>query len=94
MKRLIISIAIGVTFSVSSSFAQDRGELLYENHCQQCHGESVHTREDRLVESPEQLRAWVISWTVHNGLDWTQEEVSDITAYLNRFFYRFTESDN
>jgi len=76
---------------ISTATASDRGELLYENHCQSCHSKTVHTRSDRLVDSPEALRAWVMSWTVHNALPWGQEEIADITAYLDRTFYRFTE---
>ena len=92
MKRctalLLLTIALATP---TATFASDRGELLYENHCQECHDNSVHTRKDRLVESQELLRAWVMSWTVHNGLDWSQEEVADITAYLNRAYYHFSD---
>jgi len=79
------------TFEIQSAVASDRGELLYENHCLDCHGKNVHTREGRRVSSPEELRAWVMSWVVHSSLPWGQEEVADITAYLDRTFYHFTE---
>ena len=91
MKSCIALLTITFTLATSAAFASERGELLYENHCQDCHGSSVHTREARLVGTIEQLRAWVISWTVHNGLDWSQAEIADITAFLNRKFYRFPD---
>jgi len=88
---LALTLAILAAFSLSNANASERGELLYENHCQECHDSSVHTRVDRLVTSPEALRAWVMSWIVHNELPWGADEAADITAYLNRTIYRFTE---
>lgn len=88
-RKIVLAL---ILFSASlSAHAFDRGELLYQNHCQECHDGTVHTRKDRLVESPGTLRAWVISWIVHNGLNWSEEEVADITAYLDQRYYRFTE---
>jgi len=94
-KTSIIAVGCSVVLMLSGqlphAYASDRGELLYENHCQSCHGKTVHTRSDSLVKSPEELRAWVMSWSIHNDLPWGQEEVADITAYLNRTFYHFTD---
>ena len=83
---LLLSI-INLPYAVAST----RGEQLYNNHCQQCHNKTVHTRTDSRVTSIESLRAWVVAWSVHNGLFWGNEEVSDITAYLNRTIYHFTD---
>jgi mono/diheme cytochrome c family protein len=86
LATLVASAMLG-----SQTFASDRGELLYENHCQSCHNKNVHTRENRLVKSPESLRAWVYSWAIHNNLQWSEEEIADITAYLNRTHYHFPD---
>lgn len=91
MKRYIFLLMVTGSLASQVTLASERGELLYENHCQSCHDKSVHTRTDRLVESPELLRAWIISMTIHNGLNWSEEEIADITAYLNRSIYRFTD---
>ena len=91
MKCSIVIITMIFTLVTPQAFASDRGELLYENHCQACHGSTVHTRSDRQVKSPEALRAWVMSWAVHSGLEWSQVEIADITAFLNRRFYRFSD---
>ena len=91
MKLCMAILVLIAPFISSTTFASERGELLYENHCQSCHSTAVHTRTDRLVTSPELLRAWIISMTVHNDLDWSEEEIADITAYLNRTIYGFTE---
>ena len=70
----------------------DRGEALYENHCSSCHDTQVHAPgETRHVATLAELHARVAAWSIHAGLDWSNEDVSDVTDYLNRRFYRFTE---
>jgi len=69
----------------------DRGEALYENHCSACHDPQVHVAgEARHVGTLADLRARVAAWSVHSGLNWSAEDVDDVTDYLNRRFYRFT----
>lgn len=66
----------------------DLGRALYENHCQSCHEDWAHTRNNRKVATLDGLRARVTSWSIHSGLDWGTEEISAVTGYLNRRFYR------
>ena len=68
----------------------DRGEALYENHCSACHDPQTHVAgEARHVATLADLRARVAAWGVHSGLNWSAEDVNDVTDYLNRRFYRF-----
>ena len=68
----------------------DRGEALYENHCSACHDPQVHVGGDaRHVTTMADLRARVAAWSVHSGLNWSAEDVNDVTDYLNRRFYQF-----
>jgi mono/diheme cytochrome c family protein len=70
----------------------DRGEALYENQCSSCHNPQVHAPgQTRRVTTLAQLRARVAAWSIHSGLEWTDQEINDVTNYLNRRFYRFTE---
>ena len=70
----------------------DRGEALYENHCSSCHDTQVHAPgEMRHVATLADLRARVAAWSIHSGLNWSGEDISDVTDYLNRRFYRFTD---
>ena len=66
----------------------DRGRALYENHCQTCHEDWAHTRDNRKVATLDGLRARVASWSMHSGLHWGTEEISAVTGYLNRRFYQ------
>ena len=63
-----------------------RGQALYENHCQACHETWVHQRL-RHVHSLQALEQRVRSWQIHAGLAWTAEDIADVTAYLNKTFY-------
>jgi mono/diheme cytochrome c family protein len=69
----------------------DRGQALYENHCSSCHDPHAHIAgEARHVATLADLRARVAAWSIHSGLNWSAEDVDDVTDYLNRRFYRFT----
>lgn len=92
--NLVLALPITLLCSMTGiQFVQasDRGELLYNNHCQECHDKSVHTRTNSRVTSLESLRVWVVAWSVHNGHFWGNEEVADITDFLNRTIYHFTD---
>lgn len=91
MKQLLVILTLAIVTALSTASASERGQLLYENHCQSCHSIEVHTRNDRKVTSPALLKAWIISMTFHNELGWGEAEIADITAYLNRSIYRFPE---
>lgn len=68
----------------------DRARALYENHCRSCHESWAHTRDGRAVDSIDELRVRVASWSLHTSLGWTDEEINAVTRYLDRRFYRFT----
>ncbi|MEK7840517.1 MAG: hypothetical protein AAB252_05030 [Pseudomonadota bacterium] len=65
-----------------------RGKLLYENHCQGCHTSQLHIREQRRVRSIDELRGWVARWATTQQLRWGDEEIGDVTKYLNQRYYR------
>lgn len=65
-----------------------RGQLLYENHCQGCHTSQLHIREQRRVRSIDELRGWVARWATTQQLRWGDEEIGDVTNYLNQRYYR------
>ena len=87
---VIGAIMAGVSAAAAAE-AFDRGAALYENHCRHCHEGWAHTRDGRVVNSLDGLRARVASWSVHAGLHWGDEEIDDVTRYLNRRFYQLEE---
>jgi len=80
-------------WSASAAVAQvpdlERGRALYENHCQVCHTDMVHTRPRRLVLSAGTLREIVDSWQREENLRWSAQEVDDVVHYLASTRYKF-----
>jgi mono/diheme cytochrome c family protein len=69
----------------------DRGEALYKNHCKECHEGLAHSRLGSKINSVDELRNWVASWSVHSRLDWSEDDVEDVADYLNTRFYNLSD---
>jgi len=68
------------------------GALLYETHCIACHSKQIHWRERKLATDWASLAAQVRRWQANTGLQWTDEEIDEVTRYLNRTIYMFPET--
>ena len=93
LNKRVLVIAMSVLLAgygsvLAESF--DRGQALYENHCMSCHEDGVHTRDTRRATSVAELRKWVATWSFHASLDWSGEEIDDVTDYMDRRYYHFT----
>jgi mono/diheme cytochrome c family protein len=87
---LVASLCLACALPLPTTAADaDRGRALYETRCDSCHAQSVHGRAKREASGFESLRGWVRRWSANLGLKWTDEEVDDVTVYLNGRFYRF-----
>ena len=69
----------------------DRGGMLYVNHCLVCHDSVVHLRMDRRARSIEEVAQQVRRWSEVQSLQWSDEDVDEVSDYLERRFYRFGE---
>ena len=88
----IITLLCSVLVYSSISLAEfDRGQALYENHCQFCHESWVHNRPKSNINSITELQRRVSGWSIHSGLNWSNEEILDVTDYLSRHFYKLTD---
>jgi mono/diheme cytochrome c family protein len=74
-----------------------QGEKLHREHCAGCHAsmsggdaDALYTRSDRRVTTLEGLRKQVQRCELSRGLKWFDEDVANVTAYLNDKFYHFT----
>lgn len=81
---LILSAARGV-----SAADADRGRELYESRCGECHSESVHGRAKREATDFKDVRRWVSRWRDNLGLRWGDDEIDDVSVYLNDTYYRY-----
>jgi mono/diheme cytochrome c family protein len=66
-----------------------RGELLYKTNCIECHTTQVHWRDRRLAANWKGLQAQVRRWQRNAGLKWSEQEIGDVTRYLNGEFYHY-----
>lgn len=88
---LLVAASTGTLLFAPAACAEfERGQALYENHCRFCHESWAHKREGSRITSLHSLRQRVAAWSVHSGLGWGDDEISDVTDYLNRHFYRLT----
>ena len=69
----------------------DRGKLLYENHCLECHESQVHIREHRHSSSIGDVVFQIDRWQSELKLNWRIDEMNDVLRYLDDRFYRFKE---
>lgn len=91
--NLDISIAIAsiLCFSQTSAYAADanRGRALYEIRCIQCHDVSVHSRNNRVAKTYDEVRNWTKRWDTTLGGLWDKDDIEDVSAYLNGRYYQY-----
>jgi mono/diheme cytochrome c family protein len=74
--------------------AQSRGELLYATHCIACHSSQMHWRDKRLATDWTSLKAQVRRWQGAAMLGWSEEDIVEVTRYLNGTLYRFEQTSD
>ncbi len=65
------------------------GKELHRENCLECHKSEIYERPDRTVKTLKHLRSQVLFCAVNNDVEWFDEEIDDVTAYLNTFYYLF-----
>ena len=75
--------------------AQDaeRGRLLYETYCGECHYERVHQRprESSRVKNLSELRDMVANRAALTQYRFSLDEKEDVVRYLNDSHYKFAK---
>jgi len=87
--RVLVSALV---LALPARAAESRGELLYSTHCIACHTSQGHWRDGKLATNWSSLRAEVRRWQATAMLQWSEEDVLDVTRYLNDTFYRFPQT--
>ena len=65
------------------------GKSLVQQNCTTCHGDQVYTRDNRRVTTLAGLQKQVRRCELSLQLKWFDEDINDVTAYLNESFYKF-----
>lgn len=79
--------------NIPTPVSNNRGQLLYENHCTVCHDSSAHIRERSKARSLADIRQWVYRWSQQLNLEWTWAEINDVADFLNQRFYQYPSAD-
>jgi len=95
MKFSIKSLLITLTGLLISGVVYAQGnsangqKLFTEAKCNQCHGTEVYTRKDRKISNLAGLEAQVRRCDSTLNTNWFDDEIYDVTAYLNKQYYKF-----
>jgi hypothetical protein len=72
------------------------GKALHEKHCIACHassyggdGSAIYTRDFPKVTSAKGLITQVRSCNTNLGLKWFEDDELNVSAYLNKTYYKF-----
>jgi len=73
------------------------GDALHGENCRSCHdsmfpngkGDDIYDQDLRKIKSSKALYSMVEFCATNNGLAWFEEEIIDVSKYLNQTFYKF-----
>ena len=91
MKIIFNALSVLCIVLPAQAWALDinNGKALHDEHCLRCHTESQYTRTDSIINDYQQLRERISQCELTAELTWFDEEIDDVTAYLNDAFYHF-----
>ena len=90
IKNLLMScIALLLCNSNAWGFDIENGKALHDANCLRCHQESMYTRKNSIIHNYQELRERISQCELSAELTWFDDEVDDVTAYLNDAFYHF-----
>jgi len=91
MRLCAAASALLIAFPAQAQDAE-RGRLLYQTYCGDCHYERVHQRtgEKTQVKNLSNLRDTVARWAPATKYRFSMDEREDVVEYLNRSHYRLT----
>jgi mono/diheme cytochrome c family protein len=75
--------------SSAPGVAPERGQLLYDIHCIQCHTAQMHWRDARVARDWPTLRQQVERWQGQASLRWPDEDIDAVARYLNETIYHY-----
>ena len=95
MNLLHAASGLLLLFSIAGVNAQDaeRGRLLYETYCGECHYPRVHERtpETSRVKTLSDLRDIVANRAPMTKFSFSMDDREDVVQYLNRSYYKLAK---
>lgn len=93
MLTLCMFCGINTPLNAEQMSSRLRGELLYSTHCSACHTAEIHWREKNLATDWNSLKVQVNRWQIYSELGWSDNDIIDVTLYLNITFYNFLNNE-
>ena len=95
MTRLL-ALSIISLVSLSANADIQNGKELHNSNCTNCHvsmqggdGSSIYTRDNSRINSLSALIKQVKRCRDSLGVEWPEEDITDVVEYLNTSFYNF-----
>lgn len=85
----LLCTAMPTIAAAETDVPMSRGEMLYRNHCIECHNQQIHWRDARIAKDLDGIEREVRRWQDAIGMRWTKEEISEVSRYLNRTYYLY-----
>jgi len=92
LPALLIALAASTSMHAQTTTTPTRGQLLYDTHCVACHTQQIHWRDAGVVRNWNELRAQVTRWQAAARLGWTEDDIGQVTRYLNATIYRLPQT--
>jgi len=92
-----VSAVLGLHLSAYATPDLANGKKIDEQKCYACHakksgfgnGDMIYTRSDSKVKNLQNLKSMVAMCNTELRLDLFPEDEADVTAFLNKQFYKF-----
>ncbi|SDW98550.1 c-type cytochrome [Nitrosomonas communis] len=90
----LLGLAVYPQAYAQAGSSETRGELLYLTHCINCHNTKIHWREKKIATDWRALKAEVTRWQSNMHLGWNEDEIKEVTHYLNAVYYHFPVTEH
>ncbi len=90
-RALLTGLILCLSLPALPALAADvaHGGQLQQENCMSCHDDGIYTRANRKVTSLDGLQKQVRRCELTLGLKWFDDDIDDVSAYLNQNFYHF-----
>lgn len=86
MRYFIILFVVPLATLASKELSAE-AEQLHQQHCLGCHQVELYQSPDTAIKTLQQLRSQVLFCSVTSGSEWFDDEVDEVTNYLNANYY-------
>lgn len=89
MRRSLLLLLLTMLLPITTHADENNGKQLHQQHCRQCHDDSVYTRSDSIIFSYKALQKRVRFCETMAAAGWSEQQMNQVIDYLNNTFYQF-----